>query len=133
MWGGCVPPLKRWFFVDLVVILFDFGVILLGSLLGGAAINLFIHGSLAFRISSLERERQGRKGQMQRMETLGDNEAELVAAIGEAAQMHSEGKQIPEIIKEISLKHPSVAMRLIKDFMSGKLKLPSGGGKGLFG
>jgi len=40
--------------------------------------------------------------------------------------MHQAGTPIAEIIKNVGLKHPAVAMKFVKMFMSGKLKLPAG-------
>jgi hypothetical protein len=55
-----------------------------------------------------------------------DNEQEMVLAISEAAEMHANGATIPEIIKNIGMKHPAVAMHFVKQFLAGKLKLPGG-------
>ena len=55
-----------------------------------------------------------------------EQEAEMVVAMTEALEMHQAGTPIPEIIKNVGLKHPAVAMKFVKMFMSGKLKLPAG-------
>jgi len=112
--------------VDFVLVLVDFGLIFVGSMLGGAFVNLLLHGSLAWRIQSLEKGYAGQKGQAIRQEQAAEDEVELVAAIGEAMELHSQGRPITDIIKEVAAKHPSVAMKFIKQFMAGKLKLPAG-------
>ena len=102
------------------------GAVFGGSLCGGALVNALLHTPLGFRIASLENSIKGQVGGKARQEQAQAQEAEMVTAISEALEMHTQGKPIPEIIKEVGFKHPAVAMSFIKQFMSGKLKLPAG-------
>jgi len=97
---------------------------------GGGLVDLFIHAPLAWKIKRLENSFASGMGVSAKKEMNEINQAEFMEAVAEAVQMHQDGRSIPEIIKEVGLKHPSVAMKLIKDVMSGKLKLPSGLGGG---
>lgn len=115
-----------------VVLIVAYGVlVLVGSIAGGALVNLFLHVPLALRVSSLEGALKGQKGGKASQEARQAKELEMAQAMTEALELHSQGKGWVEIAKEVGLKHPGIALDFAGQIMSGKLKLPGGLG-GLF-
>jgi len=107
----------------MVDLLYFVGLIL-GGVVGGALVQLFLQAPLAWRIKRVENQLVSGQGVAARQEKAEQFTQEMVLALTEAAEMHSQGKGMLAIIKEVGLRHPQVALSLITQFLEGKLKLP---------
>ena len=96
---------------------------------GGAFMGWLVNWRLELKFSSLKNKLASGDGTAGRAEA----DAEMASAMAFALELHGQNKSFPEIIKEVAMKHPSVAIKFAKMFLSGKLRLPAGlnGGGGL--
>jgi len=105
-----------------------FGIGLIGASFGGGLVGGFLWrvlldygqvSDLIRRIESLENSIKGKRG----VEARAEKDERLNLALAEASLLMQQGKNLPEIAKELLPKYPDIAGKLAKDMMSGKLSL----------
>ncbi len=104
--------------VDLALFL----VVTAGSgLIGGSFMGWLVNWRLEQKFASI----RGKLAVEGSASAFHENEAEMAAAMAYALDLHGQGRPIPEIIKEVALKHPAIAVKFAKMFLAGKIKLPA--------
>jgi hypothetical protein len=114
---------KEVFTVDILLILLFSGLAIAGGLIGGFVARLIFDkwgfSNLERRLYSLENSIKGSVGVAARAEKA----ERLTLAIAEGTKMVQEGKEVKEVIKELAIKYPDVALDIVK-------RLGKGGGLG---
>jgi hypothetical protein len=109
--------------VDILLSVGLIGASALGGFVGGFLWRMLLDygqvSELIRRVESLENSIKGKKS----VEVRKDRDERINMALAEASLLMQEGKQLPDIAKELLPKYPDIAGKLATDLMQGRINL----------
>lgn len=105
--------------VDILLVIAAFLLCFVGGAVGGFVAELIRGRSVLSRLESMENSVKGSAGRAVSMA----KQERMQGAMLEAMQAFKEGKKPEEIMKEIGLKYPDVALDLGKKLMRGDIQI----------